>query len=578
MRKYIGAFCLSAALLILFPAQGNTASLSISWNRNTESDLAGYKVYYGTRSGTFSTVIDVHNVTSCQIPNVQNGVTYYVAVSAYDIAGNESTRSQTQSVFVPASTPPTAPTAPTDTTPPTGSVVINAGAVTTSSNSVNLTLSAQDTGGTVTGMRVSNDGITYSSEVAYATSYRWTLSSGYGTKTVYVRFKDNSGNWMSSAASDTIQFAETTPPAGSAVINPGGSSDDVTTNEPADQAGQKEDLPLNDEVSQEPHTSIKPVIIFPEDNADNVPLTPVLESTSPSSEYNQAEWEISSDDGDLVLNLTTSSDPAELVVPELILDPGMEYYCRVRFLDAQNKSTQWSDPLSFETIQVDPLDFNMNGIPDDQEMLIGEEIDLDGNGIIDLLQDDMKSLVTLVGEEYLSVRRSTNCKAIKRLTSFDPASINNTDNKPADLPIGLLDFKLEVERPGDIAEVIVYLSNPAPEGSKWYIFDEINGWKEYPYATFSPERTEVTLQLRDGDLNYGDSDGVANGIILDPCGIGVGTDHTSTLGVGDGSKGPCFISTSASDASAARGALAGILLLVIWRLKKRESTKSLARL
>ena len=575
MRKYICAFCLSAALLILFPAQGTTASLSISWNRNTESDLAGYKVYHGTRSGTFSTVVDVHNVTRYQIPNVQSGVTYYVAVSAYDRAGNESTRSQTQSVFVPAPTPPTSPA---DTTPPAGSLVINAGAASTSSNSVTLTLSAQDTGGTVTGMRVSNDGITYSSEVAYATSYRWTLSSGYGTKTVYVRFKDNSGNWMSSPAIDTIQFTATTPPEGSAVINPGGAgtpSEDKTTNEPADQAGQNEDLPLDDNVSPEPHTSIKPVIIFPEDSADNVSLTPVLESTSPSSEYNQAEWEISSDDGDLVLDLTTSSDPAELVVPDLILDPGVKYYCRVRFLDAQNKSTQWSDPLSFETIQVDPLDFNMNGIPDDQEMLIGEEIDLDGNGIIDLLQDDMKSLVTLVGEEYLSVRRSTNCKAIKRLTSFDPESIHTTDNKPADLPIGLLDFKLEVERPGDIAEVIVYLSNPAPEGSRWYIFDEMNGWKEYPYATFSPERTEVTLQLRDGDLNYGDSDGVANGIILDPCGIGVETDHTATLGVADGSKGPCFMSTSASDDAAARGALAGILFMVIWLLKKRESTKPL---
>jgi hypothetical protein len=39
-------------------------------------------------------------------------------------------------------------------------------------------------------MQFSNDGVNYSAEEPYATSKAWTLSSGDGAKTVYVRFRD----------------------------------------------------------------------------------------------------------------------------------------------------------------------------------------------------------------------------------------------------------------------------------------------------------------------------------------------------------------------------------------------------
>ena len=146
--------------------------------------------------------------TGYDIPNVQAGSTYYVAVSAYDSSNNESVKSTEQSAYIPI---------PADTTPPTGSVSINSGAASTTSTAVTLTLSASDAAGTVTRMKFSNDGTTYYTEYSYATSYAWTLSSALGTKTVYVQFKDNSKNWMTSAATDTIQLvapADTTPPTG----------------------------------------------------------------------------------------------------------------------------------------------------------------------------------------------------------------------------------------------------------------------------------------------------------------------------------------------------------------------------
>lgn len=67
---------------------GTTAALA--WNANAESDLAGYKVYSGTSSGRYGAPVDVGRVTSYQFSNLKLGTTYYFAVTAYDVNGNES--------------------------------------------------------------------------------------------------------------------------------------------------------------------------------------------------------------------------------------------------------------------------------------------------------------------------------------------------------------------------------------------------------------------------------------------------------------------------------------------------------
>ena len=109
----------------------------------------------------------------------------------------------------------------TDTTPPTGSVVINSGAASSATNSVTLTLSSGDAGGTVTGMKISNDGVNYSSEFVYGASRTWTLSSGYGKKRSMSFSRTSAGNWMKTPATGTIQVTDTAAPTGSVVINSG---------------------------------------------------------------------------------------------------------------------------------------------------------------------------------------------------------------------------------------------------------------------------------------------------------------------------------------------------------------------
>ena len=72
-----------------------TANATVSWNANTEADLAGYRIYVGTRSGSygFAGPFEVTNSTSFTIPNLPTGTTYYFAVSAFDKSGNESAKS-----------------------------------------------------------------------------------------------------------------------------------------------------------------------------------------------------------------------------------------------------------------------------------------------------------------------------------------------------------------------------------------------------------------------------------------------------------------------------------------------------
>lgn len=102
-----------------------------------------------------------------------------------------------------------------DTTAPISpSVSINGGAVSTTSTSVTLTLSASDNVG-VTAYFTSENSTTPSQSVSgwtavtsttsYSGNVSFTLSSGTGTKTVYAWFKDAAGN-VSSSANDTIQL------------------------------------------------------------------------------------------------------------------------------------------------------------------------------------------------------------------------------------------------------------------------------------------------------------------------------------------------------------------------------------
>ena len=80
------------AVVILFVLVGSADAgyLEFAWNPNSEPDVAGYRVYYGTASREYSNSIDVGNITAYRLSGLRDDVRYYIAVTAYDRAGNES--------------------------------------------------------------------------------------------------------------------------------------------------------------------------------------------------------------------------------------------------------------------------------------------------------------------------------------------------------------------------------------------------------------------------------------------------------------------------------------------------------
>ncbi len=62
----------------------------MSWNSNSEQDLQGYRIYYGTSPGSLLFMLDVGNVVTGTVTGLTDGATYYFSLTAYDGSGNES--------------------------------------------------------------------------------------------------------------------------------------------------------------------------------------------------------------------------------------------------------------------------------------------------------------------------------------------------------------------------------------------------------------------------------------------------------------------------------------------------------
>lgn len=78
------------------PGAALAGSAHLTWNANTEPDLAGYTIYYATSShaGTCPTGYtnnqNAGNVTSYWFDNLTAGQTYYFQLTAKDTSNNES--------------------------------------------------------------------------------------------------------------------------------------------------------------------------------------------------------------------------------------------------------------------------------------------------------------------------------------------------------------------------------------------------------------------------------------------------------------------------------------------------------
>ncbi|MGD0844412.1 MAG: DUF1566 domain-containing protein [Geobacteraceae bacterium] len=205
--------------LTITPASG---SLSLNWTgfNDATSGIKSYRLVAGTSSAPACSATPIYTGpdTSFSHTNLTLNKTYHYRVCAIDAAGNISTgATATWKVL-------------SEYTPPAGTVVINNNAPYTRTAKVNLTINADDNGGSgLSQMCISNTS-TCTAWIPYATSKAWTLATGDGPKTVNIQFKDKNGNATAPADayhSNSI-ILDTKPPLGTITINGGAYS----TNDP----------------------------------------------------------------------------------------------------------------------------------------------------------------------------------------------------------------------------------------------------------------------------------------------------------------------------------------------------------
>jgi hypothetical protein len=292
-----------------------------------------------------------------------------------------------------------------------------------------------------------------------------------------------------------------------------------------------------------------PVLVSPEGDETQVDLSPLLEvayaEDATVDGHNSTRWQIGPD-GDfstVAADITSETHLLTLPVPELVLDGDTTYYWRVRFSESDGLEKLWSDTGAFTTASGARGDGNGNGLPDDQELSGDETGDFDPETETGW-QDTLTYLVFEAGD-------GTAAQAALRLSddgsslSFFKHATKIPDEGPAALDMGLFSIRLHVPAAGDATFIRLYFSpSPLDEDSRVYKYDTASGWFEYTgYAEPSEDLSFLTIELVDG--GYGDADGAANGVIVDPLGTSTaGSDDTDgeTPAPPSGSGGGgCFI-------------------------------------
>ena len=177
-------------------------SATISWQANTEADLQEYRLYTGTVSRTYGFPTTVGKVTTYTKDGLEEGITYYFAVTAVDTSGNESAFSQEVHKTIPDTHAPTVAI----TSPTTGTTYK------TSQSTLALSGTAADNVG-VTAVRWTNS---KGGSGAASGTATWSISGIpllEGDNVIVVTAQDHEGNEGSFTLTVTYTAPDTTAPA-----------------------------------------------------------------------------------------------------------------------------------------------------------------------------------------------------------------------------------------------------------------------------------------------------------------------------------------------------------------------------
>ncbi len=288
-----------------------------------------------------------------------------------------------------------------------------------------------------------------------------------------------------------------------------------------------------------------PVLVSPETDAGDVLLSPELEvayaDDAWADTHQSTRWQIGADAAfsEIIADISSEAHLLGLTVPDLVLDAETTYHWRVRFTGTDGLARAWSDTGRFTTAADDRGDEDGDGIPDDQQ-LSGDESGIDVESETDW-QDGLTA-VSFETEAGDTVQAALRLSDDGSSLTFFKQTADIPDDAPAELDLGLFSFRITVPAAGGSTKVRLYYSTAIlTEESTIYKYDTVTGWYDYSaYTTLSDNFSFLTVELVDG--GYGDADGVANGVIVDPLGTSTPTDDAvDTESAAGGGGGGCFI-------------------------------------
>ncbi|WP_288380518.1 Ig-like domain-containing protein [uncultured Massilia sp.] len=151
--------------------------------------------------------------------------------------------------------------------------------------------------------------------------------------------------------------------------------------------------------------------------------------------------------------------------------------------------------------------------------------DGNGDGIADSLQTNVASLATVVaGNPFATLEVGGNYT----LTSVSAGPVPTGLPRNVKLPLGQLDFTINDVTPGGTVEVAIYV-DAAQKVNSYFKLDNTGKWVNIAKSvTTVGTKTKITFDLKDGGPL--DSDGVANGRIVDPGGVALVTPLITSNG------------------------------------------------
>lgn len=166
------------------------------------------------------------------------------------------------------------------------------------------------------------------------------------------------------------------------------------------------------------------------------------------------------------------------------------------------------------------------------------------------------------------VTSSTPGVTIVNVTQRAVSDIPSTAGMPAATELkfgdGFVSFEVNVPNPGDSATVTISMPSIPPGSVAYWVGDD--GFHQIPGAVIDYAAKTVTFTVTDG--GFGDRDGMANGVVVDPVGVGAPPPPVPALGGSGGGGGGCTLNAKGGFDPVLPGLLLTVMGYFGWKRRR----------